>query len=150
MISKGKISRRGLGFTLIEVLIVMVVIGVLALIVIPRAVAAVRRGKEASLLGNLKQTRDAIENFEAHTACWPPALSDIVASNGAAISSDTDGAGGWVDRSAYDGPYLRTPDGNLPTDPFTGAADWTYDNSTGAVHSGSTLLARDGTAYNTW
>jgi len=55
-----------------------------------------------------------------------------------------------VDRSAYDGPYLQTGDGQLPDDPFTGATDWTYNNATGDVHSNSALIALDGSSYNTW
>jgi hypothetical protein len=51
---------------------------------------------------------------------------------------------------AYDGPYLMTGDGALPKDPFTGVADWVYDNSTGAVHSNAGLSAIDGTAYSVW
>lgn len=55
-----------------------------------------------------------------------------------------------LDRSGYDGPYLTTADGNLPHDPFTGAGDWNYNNTTGQVHSSCTLAAMDGTVYNTW
>jgi len=142
--------RRRFGFTLIEVLIVITVIAILAMLVIPRAMAARRRANEAQLRGNLKQLRDAIERFEATMAAWPPALSDVMASSGSAISADLDGRGGWVDRGAYDGPYLVTGDGQLPKDPFTSAADWNYDNATGDIHSSSDLLALDGTPYTTW
>jgi general secretion pathway protein G len=149
MSATGK-GHRDQGFTLIEMLIVIVVIAILAVIVIPRAMGATRKGREAVLRGNLKQIRDAVEIFEANTGAWPPAITDVMAVDGNAISADMDGNGGWVDRSVYDGPYLRTGDGNLPKDPFTTAVDWNYDNSTGAVHSSSTLTAVDGTSYSTW
>ena len=142
--------RRGRGFTLVEVLIVIMIIAILALLVIPRLFAAVRRGKEAQLRGNVKQVRDGIERFEATNAAWPPALADIMAANGSAISGDFDGRGGSVDRLAYDGPYLQTGDGGLPKDPFTGAADWVYDNATGDVHSNSSLASLEGALYSTW
>lgn len=145
-----RVLAQNRGFTLIEVLIVITVISTLATIVIPRAMSAQRKAKEAALRANLKQLRDAIETFEANTAAWPPALTDIVAASGAAISADVDGRGMSVDRSAYDGPYIRSGDGGLPKDPFTGAADWNYDNSTGEVHSSSTLTALDGTNYSIW
>jgi prepilin-type N-terminal cleavage/methylation domain-containing protein len=141
---------RGRGFTLIEVLIVITVITLLSLIVIPRAMSARRRAKEAQLKGNLKQLRDAVERFEATTGAWPPTLADVMASNPTAISGDFDGRGGWVDRTAYDGPYLLTGNGQLPRDPFTTASDWNYEGATGAVHSSSDLSALDGSAYNTW
>lgn len=141
---------RDAGFTLLEVIIVIVIIAILAVIVIPRLTAAARRGKEASLRADLKQMRDAIERFEANTAAWPPVLADLMVADGNAVSADSDGRGMSVDRAAYDGPYLRTGDGNLPTDPLTGAADWDYDGATGQVHSSTTLTALDGSAYATW
>jgi prepilin-type N-terminal cleavage/methylation domain-containing protein len=141
---------RRRGFTLIEVLIVITILAILALIIIPRMGAASRRGREASLRADLKQIRDAVERFEASTAAWPPALTDIMAADGSSISGDTDGRGMSVDRSGYDGPYLRTGDSLMPLDPFTGARDWTYSSATGEVHSSSTLTALDGAAYSTW
>jgi prepilin-type N-terminal cleavage/methylation domain-containing protein len=145
------VCRRRRGFTLIEMLIVIMVVAILAMLVIPRAMGATRRAKEAQLRGNLKQLRDAIERFEASTGAYPPQLDDIVAANGAAISGDTDGQGGTVDRKAYDGPYAVKGAGfPILPDPFTAASDWVYDNTTGAVHSNSTLTASDGTAYSTW
>ena len=145
----GLLTKRR-GFTLIEMLIVITIIAILAVIVIPRLTAVGRRGKEASLRADLKQMRDAIERFEANTAGWPPTLADIMVANGSAISADTDGRGMAIDRAGYDGPYLRTGDGAFPIDPFTGAADWNYDSSTGQVHSSSTLTALNGSAYSTW
>jgi general secretion pathway protein G len=144
----GRDSRRG--FTLIEVLIVITVIATLAIIVVPRLMSASRRAKEASLRANLKQIRDAIERFEGDCAAWPPALSDVMAANGTAISADVDGRGISVDRGGYSGPYLHTPDGQPPKDVFTAAVDWNYNSSTGEVHSSSTLAALDGTSYTTW
>lgn len=143
-------KRRCGGFTLIEMLIVIVVIAILAVIVIPRLMGAGRRAKEASLRANLKHIRDAIERFEGACAAWPPQLADLMAADGAAISADADGRGISIDRSGYNGPYLTTGSGSLPIDPFTGAADWDYDNASGEVHSSSTLSAADGTAYTLW
>jgi len=150
VVTIGCKSHRRRGFTLLEVLIVIVVIAILSMLVIPRAMAARRTAKEAQLRGNLKQLRDAIERFEGTTAAWPPSLTDVMAKNGAAVSGDMDGQGGWVDRAAYDGPYMLTGDGGLPRDPFTNASDWVYDNATGAVHSNCNLAALDGSNYRTW
>ena len=150
MATMRPLYRRRCAFTLVEVLIVITVIAILSMIVIPRAMSARRHAKEAQLRGNLKEMRDAIELFEATTAAWPPSLSDVMAADGSAISGNFDGRGGWVDRSAYDGPYLCTGDGNLPRDPFTETVNWNYSNATGDIHSSSTLSAIDGTPYNTW
>ena len=142
--------RRRCGFTLLEVLIVITVIAILSMLVIPRAMSARRRAKEAQLKGNLTELRECIELFEATTAAWPPQLADLMVTSGGDISANFDGRGGMVDRMAYDGPYLVTGDGQLPDDPFTGAADWVYDNSNGDVRSNSDLTALNGEAYNTW
>jgi type II secretory pathway pseudopilin PulG len=131
-------------------LIVITVIAILALIVIPRAMGAQRRAKEAQLRGNLLELREAIELFEASMAAWPPSLPDLMAANAADISADFDGRGGWVDRAEYDGPYLVTGSRSLPEDPFTQAADWTYSNTTGDVHSSSDMAGLDGSAYSSW
>ncbi len=150
MVTTGPLGHRSRGFTLIEVLIVIVVIAILSMLVIPRAMGARRTAKEAQLRGNLKQLRDAVERFESTTGAWPPSVVDVMAHDGASISGDSDGQGGQVDRMSYDGPYLQTGDGNLPKDPFTGASDWVYDNASGAVHSNATLSALDGSHYSNW
>ena len=140
-------DRRSKGFTLIEMLIVIVVIAILALIVIPRLLGAGRKAKEASLHGDLHQLRNAVQQFEADTGDYPAALADIMA---AKPGPDTGGNGIALDTTAYEGPYLHTADNGLPKDPFTDAVDWTYDGTTGEVHSSSTLTAIDGTAYTAW
>jgi len=138
------------GFTLIEMLIVIVVIAILAVIVIGRFAGVGRRSREAALRADLHDMRTAIEHFEADAGAYPPDLTDVMAADGASISADADGTGRSVDRNGYQGPYLRTGDNALPDDPMTHAADWTYDNAAGDVHSSSPLSALDGTDYTTW
>jgi len=143
-----RVARRRLAVTLIEMMVVVLIIGVLALIIIPRVINAGRKAKETQLRGDLKHLRDAIERFQARTDALPPQLADIVVPNGDAISADRDANGVSIDRTGYDGPYLEGA--KLPKDPFTGQADWDYDAATGDVHSRSTLAALDKTTYNTW
>ena len=139
-------NRRSKGFTLIEMLIVIVVIAILALIVIPRLLGAGRKAKEASLRADLHQLRNSIQQFEADMGDYPAALADLMG----AAAPVTGGNSVTLDGTAWQGPYLRTADGNLPDDPFTAAANWTYVGTSGDVHSASTLTALDGTAYTTW
>lgn len=141
--------RNRKGFTLIEMLIVIVVIAILALIVIPRLLGAGRRAKESALRGDLQQLRNAIQQFEADCGDFPATLDQLVADAGTPPSGNG-GQGLALDSTGYKGPYLRTPDGGLPEDPFTSAADWTYDGASGDVASASTLTALDGTNYADW
>lgn len=140
-------SRKSKGFTLIEMLIVIVVIAILALIVIPRLLGAGRKAKEAALKGDLHQIRNAIQQFEADCGDYPAALDDLQT---APAAGSAGGNGIDLDVTAWQGPYLRTPDGNLPDDPFNPGGGWTYTAATGEVHSASTLTAINGENYSDW
>ena len=142
-------SRYGRkGFTLIEFLIIIVVIAILALILIPRLLAAGRKAREANLRGNLHQLRSAIQQFEADCGDYPAKLDELMTQPAEGTNGGTDIA---LDVKKWQGPYLGTPDGLLPDDPFTMRADWKYDPKTGAVHSSGTWTALDRTTkYNSW
>jgi len=58
-------KRSADAFTLIEMLIVITIIGVLAVIVIPRLLGTGRKANEAALRGTLHQLRNAIQQFQA-------------------------------------------------------------------------------------
>jgi general secretion pathway protein G len=139
----SKMMRRGSrGFTLIEMLIVIVVIAILALIVIPRLLGAGRKAKEAALKGDLHMLRNGIQQFEADTGVYPGALADLQSKPASLTGADL---------TAWQGPYLQS----IPADPFGGAA-WTYaadpgDASVMTVHSASTTVPLDGVGtYALW
>ncbi|HEX4652348.1 MAG TPA: prepilin-type N-terminal cleavage/methylation domain-containing protein [Granulicella sp.] len=134
----SKPARRGQqGFTLIELMIVMVIIGILAAIAVPAYVQSVRHAREAVLKEDLHTLRAAIDSYTVDKGKAPQALSDLV-----------------------DAGYLKS----MPTDPMTNSSDsWvpaesdmlstTDETDAGGiddVHSGSQETATDGTAYNTW
>jgi general secretion pathway protein G len=141
--------KRRSGFTLIEVLIVIVVIAILAAIVVPRLLGAGREAREASLRAHLQEMRNAIGLFQAQCGDYPAALTDIMATTAPA----TGGNGVTINAVDFRGPYLTTADGNLPDNPITGAnvagTDWTYTATTGAVKA-KTGTAVDGTNYSNW
>lgn len=89
--------RSQRGFTLIEILVVMVVITILAGISVSMYGNSITRAKEATLLQNLKEMREAIDAYHADKSKWPPSLD--------ALASEK---------------YIR----QVPVDPITSAADW--------------------------
>jgi general secretion pathway protein G len=122
------------GFTLLELMIVLAIMGVLITIAQPNLKKSVIRAREVVLLENLFQMREAIDQYYADNGKYPAALEDLINTQ---------------ERSKS---YLR----ELPKDPFTGAADWITVAAEGDeggvfdVHSASPFLALDDTPYNIW
>jgi general secretion pathway protein G len=141
---------RPRGFTLVEIMILLLLIGILAGIIIPMILGATRRANESALRGDLNTLRVAIERFQADCGGYPPRLEDILRWSGAQVSAPVDGTGRSLDLDSYRGPYLRTGDMLLPLDPFTDRRDWRYDSATGAVSSNAEGVGRDGTPYSQW
>jgi general secretion pathway protein G len=117
-------------------MIVMSLIVVLATISIGINANAQIRAREAVLKEDLFHLRDAIDQYYADKAAYPPALADLVSAN-----------------------YLRS----IPTDPFTNSSDtWQLTMSPPDpanpsavpgvfdVKSGSDRMAIDGTPYSSW
>jgi general secretion pathway protein G len=129
-------SKQDAGFTLMELMIVMMIIGVLTTLAIPSFVSAVRSAKEAVLKEDLRVMRSAIDSYTMDKQKAPQSLDDLV----------------------QDG-YLKV----IPEDPMTKARDtWVTDTSDSLhsldqtdpgiddVHSGSDEVGTDGQPYNTW
>ena len=130
-------GRKGEGgFTLVELMIVMTIIGILASIAIPSYIRSVQKAKEAVLREDLHTLRTSIDSYTVDKEKAPQSLDDLVQAG-----------------------YLKS----IPNDPMTSRNDtWitsesdtmTDINETQGgmddVHSGSQGLASDGTTYNTW
>jgi len=128
--------RQDAGFTLVELLIVMAIIGVLATLAIPRFTAALQQAREAVLKEDLHVLRTAIDSYTMDKQKAPQSLDDLI----------TDG-------------YLKA----VPEDPMTHSKDtWVTDTSDSLhsvdqtdpgiddVHSGSQETGTDGQPYSTW
>ncbi|MDD5064304.1 MAG: type II secretion system protein [Phycisphaerae bacterium] len=99
------------GFTLVEILIVVVILGILAAIVIPQFTDASEDAKESALLSNLQTMRGQIELYKAqHNGALPGAGTAAVA---AALTGRTDVDGAADAAGAY-GPYMQ----KIPANPF--------------------------------
>lgn len=123
---------RTRGFTLLELLFVLLIVALLAGIVGPMLVGSISRARESTLKEDLYVLRKAIDDFYADNGKYPGELADLV-----------------------DKRYLR----GIPADPVTERRDtWitvraANDRGQGGivdVHSGSGLAANDGTSYRDW
>ena len=131
--------RRPAGFTLVEILVVVVILGILAAIVVPQFVSAASESREGSLKMDVYRIRQQIEIYRGQHHDQPPTLDAFVdqmtkATNARGDVETEPGASGFPF-----GPYLR----EIPVNPVTGgstiggpgtaigASDWYYDETTG-------------------
>lgn len=125
------VSRQRRGFTLVELLVVLTIIGTLLTWVGVRLNNKVEMAKEQTLRHNLSVMRECIDQFRADKGKYPDTLNDLV-----------------------DAGYLK----HLPTDPYTERNDsWntvlsTEDNQSGIVdvHSGADTQASNGNDVSSW
>ncbi len=128
-------SRAG-GFTLVELMIVMLIIGVLAAIAIPSYTASVKSAREATLRTDLQVLREAVDSYTLDKEKAPQSIDDLVQAG-----------------------YLK----EIPKDPMTQSnTTWTPDQDETVqsvdqtdpgitnIHSGATQAGSDGRPYSEW
>jgi len=146
-------NKQQQGFTLVELLIVVIILGILAAVVIPQFNSAASESKEAAMASNLATMRQAVEMYKVqHDDAFPD--GDFVGQ--LTDSTDIDGV---VGNAGY-GPYLRNGIPNNPVallatvevvavDPVAGddTHGWTYNSVTGQIWSDASGAGPSGTDY---
>ena len=128
-------TRRSFGFTLLEMMIVIVIMGILLSIALPIYTQALVRSREAVLRNDLFELRKLISQYTLDKQKAPQSLDDLVS-----------------------GGYIKV----IPKDPMTNEANWEVvqedvlltvdqqDPGISDVKSASSSTGTDGTAYSTW
>lgn len=144
------IGMKKRGFTLIEILIVIVIIAIMALIIVPRLRSATLRAREATFAENLRQMRASLEMFVSDVGGFPPSLDYLVMRKEQAYTSipPTDATGTTLFARGYNGPYVSPF--HVPVDPFAADGEWGYDPETGRIYSTSNSISLNGTHYSGW
>lgn len=78
---KLRTGKRDAGFTLVELVIVLFIVGLLAALAVPSVSGAMARAQEAALLENLTVMRRAIDDYHADTGNYPETLQILADQN---------------------------------------------------------------------
>jgi len=123
--------KSHLGFTLVEIMIVVVIIALLAAIAIPNMLRSRQQAHEAAAQANLKLIANALENYAAVNSVYPTGTTALMGVTPPYLSTDyfTGVHGGYTfTNSLTDYTYLISA---FPTATTPGTASFTV--STGGI-----------------
>jgi prepilin-type N-terminal cleavage/methylation domain-containing protein len=130
------------GFTLVEVLIVVVIMAVLAGVVIPQFSASTDDARKATAEFNVSSLRSVMETYKAHHRGLLPA-HDAPAKTLSGLTRKTL-ADGTLDAEGAYGPYLL----EIPENSFTGKTDVALTTKASLSRSDVTAGSAGGWLYN--
>lgn len=126
--------RRTNAFTLVEILIVVVILGILAAIVVPQFTTAANDAREGNVATQIQTIENQLELFKARTGAYPT-VAQLNAASVEVMDAEGNPYPGWG--VMIDGHYLKSP----PINPYTNGfrvgtgnnTDWKYDRSSGRI-----------------
>jgi general secretion pathway protein G len=136
MMRAKKIQREQSGFTLVELMVVMLIIGVLAAIAIPAYIASLKSAREAVLKEDLHVMRQAIDSYTMDKQKGPQSLDDLVQA-------------GYIKEIPSDPMTHSTTTWVTATSDVLESVDQT-DPGINDVHSGSDEVGSNGQPYSSW
>ena len=143
-------NRVKRGFTLVELLIVIIIIAVLAAVAIPKFQHSSERSREVALRRNLSLLRGAVEKFHNDCNGWPVTLNDLAATTAPPNCLNSGGNLKVLQAARYQGPYLIS----VPTSPIQSGSFVYVDDNDGPKPIGTVLhtpgVALDGSNFEDW
>ncbi len=156
----GIVASQRVGFTIIELVVVIAIISVLAVVAIPMVETSVKRERELILRRSLREIRSAIDDY-----------NDFVIKNKIKFDKDTYGypeklevlVKGLEYRDSKNKERIKKFLRRIPNDPMTGSSEWglrSYQDKPTSTHWGgenvwdiytkSEKKALDGSYYKKW
>ncbi len=149
-------QHRKSGFTLVEILIVVIILGILAAIVIPQFTEASSEARESTLTSNLQVLRSQIGLYKIqHNDTYPDSTTSTTFENALTTKTLVTGV---TDANGEFGPYMQ----KVPENPFvTGAgantlftfgtaanpsdntSHWYFNTATGAISANDSYDGSD-------